>query len=131
MRTVETVEGKEVEHFEKLYCVPVDGEENTYAYDLRDLNYTFESDIEIIVAVKGDANSDGLVNVTDKSILNRALMDTSARLYSPLNAYAATILDFNSDGAIDVTDKTILNRALMDTSARLYQPLVWDIKEAS
>ena len=106
----------------RLTAVEVDGVENTYRFTCPK---NFSPDIAIAVVVKGDASGDGEVTTADKTLISRALLDTSAGRYRTLSALEALALDLNNSGDISTADKTLLSRALLDTSANRYQPLIW------
>ncbi len=123
VRTVEVVDGEEVEHYERLYCTAVEGEENTYAYNL---GYAFDSDIEIVVAVKGDLNGDGLLSVLDRAYLSRGLLSETSKGYVKFSGVTAFIADTNEDGRLNVLDRTRLSRALLDPTHPAYLDFTWD-----
>jgi hypothetical protein len=106
VKTVEIVDGEEVEHYERLHCTAVEGQENTYAFDLAELSYPFESDIEIIVAVKGDVNADGKISVIDATRVKSA----SINKYT-FSAFEMITGDVNADGKISVVDATRVKSA--------------------
>ncbi|MBQ7604484.1 MAG: InlB B-repeat-containing protein [Clostridia bacterium] len=111
----------------RLHCTAVNGEENTYAYDLSELGYDFDSDIEIIVAVKGDVNGDGLLNVLDRTFLSRGLLLETNPSYLEFDDSMIFMSDMDGNGNFNILDRTRLGRALLQPSSNGYLPFDWDI----
>lgn len=53
----------------------------------------------------GDLDGDGLLTITDATLLQRALAE-----YEPLTEAQAALADLNGDGVINVRDLTCLQR---------------------
>ena len=123
---VRTVDDEGVEHFERLHCTMVEGAENTYAYDLSELNRIFNSDIEIIVAVKGDVNGDGRFNTRDRTAVGKALLEATDENYRALVGLSAFMADVNQDGKLNTRDRTRIGKALLETTDNNYLPFDWD-----
>ena len=97
VKTIDPDTGEEV--YTRLHCTAVEGEENTYSYDLAELGYDFDSDIEIIVAVKGDVNQDGKINALDAAQVKSASI--SKLTFNGLNTLTS---DVNGDGKVNALD---------------------------
>ena len=79
----------------------------------------------LVVAVKGDANGDGIVNVLDCTAINRSLLQSSNNRYAPLDALEMETADANGDGVVNVLDCTTLNRSLLQSNNTRYAEIAW------
>jgi len=86
---------------------------------------TIDEGDEIVVAIKGDINCDGLVNVEDESKITRALLDKNHRRYKELNDFEYTLADHNNSGEVNVEDESTIKRALLDSNHRRYKAFIW------
>ena len=83
--------------FSKKFEVTVNGKKAVYQGSDITNGGMFVTDIEALDKLRGDINNDGLVNITDISLLSAHIK--GRKMLSDLN-----IADFNSDSKIDVTD---------------------------
>ena len=74
--------------------------------DVHSFTHTFTDDCEIIVAVKGDANGDGSVGVSDRMMIAASLGNAS------FNSLQKLIADVNNDGNVGVADRMMVAACL-------------------
>ena len=72
-------------------------------------SYNGSTWVTLTASMRGDVNNDGVVNITDATVLITALLNEN---YSDINT---TNADMNNDGIINVTDATILITELMNS----------------
>ena len=91
--------------------------------------YRFTADVpagaEIIVALKGDVNGDGLVNTVDVTILQKAALRPSNPNYVALSGLGLFKADINGDGRTNAADVTGLQKAALRPSSPNYVPFAW------
>lgn len=91
--------------------------------------YRFTADVpagaEIIVALKGDVNGDGLVNTVDVTILQKAALRPSNPNYVALSCLGLFKADINGDGRTNAADVTGLQKAALRPSSPNYVPFAW------
>ena len=80
---------------------------------------------EIIVALKGDVNGDGLVNTVDVTILQKAALRPSNPNYVALSCLGLFKADINGDGRTNAADVTGLQKAALRPSSPNYVPFAW------
>ena len=95
-------------------------EANTYSFTV-----TVDKPLTVVIALKGDVNGDGVVSVTDSSLINRSLLSESNRAYRALGPEEELIADVNGSGTITVSDASLLNRSLLSESAAACKALEW------
>ena len=69
-------------------------------------------------AMMGDVNDDGLVNITDVTLLINAVLNDD------LSTVCTTCGDFNEDGAVNVTDVTQLISYINNMAMMLQRPAI-------
>ena len=79
----------------------------------------------VVVAVKGDANCDGVVNVSDYTAIARSLLQTNSGRYQALEELNFNVGDANGDGSINVSDYTAIARSLLQTGNGRYAAISW------
>ena len=94
--------------------------DGTYSFDVSGLG-----DGEIVVATKGDANGDGIVDVTDYTTIARSLLQSSNGRYEALQKCNAIVADADGNGAVDVTDYTTIARSLLQSTNSRYAAITW------
>ena len=109
----------EEENYSRLSAIETNNE-NTY-------EFAFESDndIEIIVALKGDINLDGNVNIADTMIINRSRLSKTASAYKELTEVQKVIADINGDGTVNIADTMLINRSRLSSTSSAYCALSW------
>lgn len=90
------VDGEEV--YTRLTATATDAED-TYSFDLAELDYEFDSDIEIIVAIKGDINGSGGLDGIDAGQAKSASISKIT-----LSGLKLLVGDVNGNGVIDGID---------------------------
>ena len=81
--------------------------------------------VEVLVVVKGDANSDGNINVVDITTLARSLLSQSNTSRVVLEAWQQFAADVNCDGSINVRDITALAKSQLSETNKNYGKLTW------
>ena len=99
IKTVSVVDNNVVENYERLHCTAVEGAENTYAFDLSEYGYDFNSNIEILIAIKFDLDGDGVVEAEEADRLRAVSISNDT-----LNELEFMIADQDGNGRISATD---------------------------
>ncbi|MBQ5976651.1 MAG: leucine-rich repeat protein [Oscillospiraceae bacterium] len=94
---------KNGDEYTRLKCTTV-GDEHRYTLIVGD-------NVEIAVALKGDANLDGAVKSSEATMIKRAIAGT----YQFKNGFAALAADVNGDGEVKASDATMLARFIAGT----------------
>lgn len=94
--------------------------DGTYSFDVSELG-----EGQIVVATKGDANGDGIVDVTDYTTIARSLLQSSNGRYQALEGCDAMAADADGNGAVDVTDYTTIARSLLQNTNNRYAAITW------
>ena len=81
--------------------------------------------VEVLVVVKGDANSNGGINVVDITTLARSLLTENNVNYAALEAWQQFAADVNCDGSINVRDITALAKSQLSETNDNYEALTW------
>ena len=106
--------------YERVPAVAVDGEENTYKFE-----FAINSNVEVLVALRGDGDLDGEVSTSDSNLINRSLISETLRPYRALSALEAAIFDVDGDGDISTGDSNLINRSLISSSLLPYRTIAW------
>ena len=122
---VKTIDDNGIVHYSRLTATAT-GDINTYSFDLSDYG-EWNSNIEIIVAVKGDLNGDGNLNSADLSILQKGILRNTNPNYVSLTDFAKLTGDINNDGLNNSNDYNPVKKAILRKTNPNYEPLSWDI----
>lgn len=98
----------------------VKNDDGTYSFDVANLNGG-----EIVVAVKGDVNGDGKVNITDRVAVAKAALSGNSTNKVDLDAFGNMTADVNGDGKINITDRVAVAKAALSASSSNHQDLTW------
>lgn len=79
----------------------------------------------IVVALKGDADGDGTITITDYTAIARALLESDNSRYQALDTLSALVGDADGDGTITITDYTTIARALLESDNSRYAAIAW------
>ena len=104
-------------HYERLHCTAIEAEDGAYSYALSELDYSFDSNIKIVVAVKGDVNGDGKINALDAAQVKSASI--SKMTFNGLNVLTS---DVNCDGKVNALDAAQVKSASISKLN-----IAWDI----
>ena len=100
--------------YTRLIADAISGVNNTYSFSCPD---DFDTDIKLVVAVKGDVNGDGKVNTRDRTQIGKALLDATDTNKITLSGLNAFVADVNEDGKLNTRDRTRIGKALLDENA--------------
>ena len=107
-------------HYTRIPAVAVDGEENTYRF-----RFTVYGTTNVVVALNGDGDFDGVISTGDSNLINRSLISASLLPYRPLSALEAVIFDVDGDSLISTGDSNLINRSLISASLLPYREIGW------
>ena len=93
----------------------------THSFTTSDLS----ENCEIVVAINGDINKDGSINVRDRLALAKGLLSSSNANYAALDDLQKKIGDVNGDGNLNVRDRLALAKGILSSSNENYQKIKW------
>ncbi len=97
------------------------GTDNTYDFGIEGI----EGELEVTVALKGDVNGDGKVNVRDQTMIARSMLGTGDSGAVDLTEIQNFVADVNGDGKINVRDQTSIARSMLGADASGYYQIAW------
>lgn len=108
------------ETYTRVLAVSVPDFDNTYRFE-----FEINSNVEVMVALKGDGDMDGEVSSGDSNLINRSLISNSLRPYRALSDLEKLVFDLDGDDEITSADSNLINRSLISTSLRPYRAIEW------
>ncbi len=96
--------------YTRLEAVPVDGVSDTYMFTCPN---NFDTNISIIVAVKGDVNGDGRLTSRDSTTLSRSRLSVGNDQHLDLTGIAVFLADTDENGRLSSRDVTRLKTAII------------------
>lgn len=82
-------------------------------------------DVEVVVALKGDADGNGAITITDYTAIARALLQPGNSRYAALSPLRTLTGDADGNGTITITDYTTIARALLQPGNSRYTAIAW------
>lgn len=82
-------------------------------------------DYQVIIALKGDVNLNGTVNLADAMLINRSKLSSSLPAYIELTPIQSVVADINKNGSINTADAMLINRAMLSETADAYLKIEW------
>lgn len=82
-------------------------------------------DYQVIIALKGDVNLNGTVNLADAMLINRSNLSSSLPAYTELTPLQSVIADINKNGSINTADAMLISRAMLSETEKAYLKLTW------
>ena len=83
------------------------------------------ADLKFIVALKGDVNLNGTINVADSVLISRSKLSSSLPAYLDLSPLQSLVADINKNGIINSADSMLINRAMLSETAEAYLKIEW------
>ena len=93
-------------------------------YDFN-LGNNIENDIEVEIALRGDTNLSGSVNLTDAIEIRRSRLSLTHELYAKLSALEEKVADANKSGSLNLTDAITIRKSRLSPSSGDYKKLEW------
>ncbi len=93
------------------------GVANTYSF-----NTTVTEDIQLIVAIKGDADGDGIITSNDSSLIDRSIQ-LGKKHKDFTSELARTLADVDADGTITSNDSSLIDRSIQ--LGKKHKDIVW------
>ena len=93
-----------------------------YDFDISDIQ---DKNIEIIVALRGDTNLSGSVNLIDAVAIRKSRLSTSHELYAELSALERNVADANKSGSINLIDAVTIRKSRLSEESENYAEIEW------
>lgn len=89
--------------------------------------YDFEipADAKIVVAVKGDVDGNGKVNLRDYSAVVKSLLSSDNSNYSPLSVFGVAVGDVDGNNKINLRDYSAIVKSLLSSDNNNYFAIGW------
>lgn len=89
--------------------------------------YEFEipADAKIVVAVKGDVDGNGKVNLRDYSAVVKSLLSSDNSNYSPLSVFGVAVGDVDGNNKINLRDYSAIVKSLLSSDNNNYSAIGW------
>lgn len=89
--------------------------------------YDFEipADAQIVVAVKGDVDGNGKVNLRDYSAVVKSLLSSDNSNYSPLSVFGVSVGDVDGNNKINLRDYSAIVKSLLSSDNNNYSAIGW------
>ena len=85
----------------------------------------YSDSMKFVVAMKGDADGDGIVGTSDYTAIARSLLLPTNARYQALDALNAITADADGDGVVGTSDYTAVARSLLLTTNARYAAIAW------
>ncbi len=84
-----------------------------------------QNNLEIVVALRGDVNLNGRVNLADAATIRKSKLSQANESYVELSVLQEKVADVDKNGAVELSDAAAIRNSRLSQSSANYQELSW------
>lgn len=108
------------ETYERVSAMAVEGEDDAYKFE-----FEMFDQMQVLVALKGDVNMNGVVNARDSAAVSYYLLSDSNLNHRDLTMLEKLMADVNDSGTITARDISLINYAILSNNNERYRGFEW------